>query len=236
MKLLLALQLCNTMFTSEVLVQQHGAADCNIIARCRDSLVAYWMKAMIQMLPSVHNKSNKHSPFCTHCGQGGSQKESLPHFLSTCPKFCLGRRAAHNQVCKVLTASLHKHLAAHLSLYLEILLSQTGLVLELVPHCNSTATRKACLRFRHCSFTNKSWTMANLILWQYPTGTYPNKKIVIGPEVCRLSETRTANLFEPRGRNFLLERCRQTNLLEQDFKIHCLRMDSLCPSMSHEFS
>ena len=185
---------------------------------------------------SVHNQSNKHSPSCTHCGQGGSQKESLSQLLSTCPKFCLARRVAHNQVCKVLTASLHRHLAAHLSLCFEILLSQTGLVLELVPHCNSTATRKACLRFRHCSFTNKSWTMANLILWQYPTGTYPNKKIVIGPEVCRLSETRTANLFEPRGRNFLLERCRQTNLLEQDFKIHCLRMDSLCPSMSHEFS
>ena len=175
MKLLLALQLCNTMFTSEVLVQQHGAADCNIIARCRDSLVAYWMKAMIQMLPSVHNKSNKHSPFCTHCGQGGSQKESLPHFLSTCPKFCLGRRAAHNQVCKVLTASLHKHLAAHLSLYLEILLSQTGLVLELVPHCN----RKGKSQIQ--TLQHYIWVLEDGKP-DFMATSYPNKNIAIGPD------------------------------------------------------
>ena len=160
---------------------------------------------------SVHNQSNKHSPSCTHCGQGGSQKESLSQLLSTCPKFCLARRVAHNQVCKVLTASLHKHLAAHLSLYLEILLGQTGLVLELVPHCNSTAARKASLRFRHCSITSESWKMANLILWQYPT---PTRTLLLDQRYadCLIHALKTCL-------RLMVESCRQTNLLKQDFKI-----------------
>ena len=160
---------------------------------------------------SVHNQSNKHSPSCTHCGQGGSQKESLSQLLSTCPKFCLARRVAHNQVCKVLTASLHRHLAAHLSLCFEILLSQTGLVLELVPHCNSTAARKASLRFRHCSITSESWKMANLILWQYPT---PTRTLLLHQRYadCLIHALKTCL-------RLMVERCRQTNLLEQDFKI-----------------
>ena len=110
MNLLRALSLRNTIFTREVLVQQHGAVVRNVIASCRDSLVAYWMKAVTQTLPVatyLHTiNPTKHSPFCTQCDQGGSQKESLSHFLSTCPKFHHARTAAHNQVCKVLAASL----------------------------------------------------------------------------------------------------------------------------------
>ena len=51
MNLLQALKLLNTVFTREVLVQQHGAVVCNVIASCRDSLVAYWMKAVTMTLP-----------------------------------------------------------------------------------------------------------------------------------------------------------------------------------------
>ena len=51
MNLLRALKLRNTVFTREVLVQQHGAVVRNVIASCGDSLVAYWMKAMTQTLP-----------------------------------------------------------------------------------------------------------------------------------------------------------------------------------------
>ena len=105
MNLLRALKLRNTVFTREVLVQQHGAVVRNVIASCRDSLVAYWMKAVTRTLPVatyLHTINPiKHSPFCTQCDQGGSQKESLSHFLSTCPKFHHARTAAHNQVCKV---------------------------------------------------------------------------------------------------------------------------------------
>ena len=86
MNLLRALKLHNTVFTSEVLVQQHGAVVCNVIASCRDSLVAYWMKAMTQTLPVVtylHTINPlKHSPFCTQCDQGGSQKEKFFHIFS----------------------------------------------------------------------------------------------------------------------------------------------------------
>ena len=125
------------MFTSEVLVQQHGAVVRNLTASCRDSLVAYCMKEMTQTLPVatyLHTINPiKHSPLCTHCGQGGSQKESLSHFLSTCNKYYHARIAAHNEVCKILAALLHKHLAAHWYLHHETQLSQTGLVLELIP-------------------------------------------------------------------------------------------------------
>ena len=69
--------------------------------------------------------------FCTQCGQVDCQ--IFLHFYSNCPKFHYVRTAAHNQVCKVLAASLYKHLAAHWSLYDEPQLSQTGLVLELIP-------------------------------------------------------------------------------------------------------
>ena len=41
MNLLRALKLRNTVFTREVLVQQHGAVVSNVIASCRDSLMAY---------------------------------------------------------------------------------------------------------------------------------------------------------------------------------------------------
>ena len=116
MNLLQALQLSNTAFTCEVLVQQHGAVDHNVITSCRDSLVAHWLKAVTRTLPVatyLHTiNSIKHSPFCTQCYQGGSHKESLSHFLSTFPKFHHARTAAHNQVCKDLAALLQKHLVS----------------------------------------------------------------------------------------------------------------------------
>ena len=59
MNLLQALILHNTVFTREVLVQQHGAVVLNIIASCRDSLVAYWMKAVT--LTSTYT-----SQYCIH--------------------------------------------------------------------------------------------------------------------------------------------------------------------------
>ena len=108
-----------------------------MIASCRDSLVAYWMKAMTRTLPVATYLYTinpiKHSPCCTQCDQGASQKESLSHFLSACPKFHHARTEAHNQICKVLAASLQKHFAAHWSPHSETPLSKTGLVLELVP-------------------------------------------------------------------------------------------------------
>ena len=79
--LLQALKLRNTMFTQDVLVQQHGAVVCSIISSCRDSVVSYWMKAMTQTLPVATHLhriiQTKHSPCCTHCSQDGSPKESL---------------------------------------------------------------------------------------------------------------------------------------------------------------
>ena len=64
-------------------------------------VVAYWMKAVTQTLPVatyLHSINPiKHSPLYTQCDQGGSQKESLTHFLSTCPKcfeYTQGREAA----------------------------------------------------------------------------------------------------------------------------------------------
>ena len=167
MKLLWALKLRNTVFTREVLVQQHGAVVSNVIASCRDSLVAYWMKAMTRTLPVatyLHTINPiKHSPLCTQCDQGGSQKESLSHFLSTCPKFHHARTLAHNQVCKVLAASLQKHLAAHTasqvtSSWNSAQSDRAGLRSGL--HCNCAAAREASLGFRHYS----NWKMAT---WFY---------------------------------------------------------------------
>ena len=72
----LALKLRNTVFTREVLVQnwQHGAIFFNVIANCRDSLVAYCMKAMNQALrvaTYLHTINPiKHSHVCTQCDQG----------------------------------------------------------------------------------------------------------------------------------------------------------------------
>ena len=88
-------------------------------------------------LPYLHTiNQRKHSawntpPFCTQCGQGGSQIESTSHLLV--PVLNFTRTLAHNQACKILEALLHQHFAAHWSIYSETLLSQTGLVLELVP-------------------------------------------------------------------------------------------------------
>ena len=95
MILLQALKLCNTVFTCEVLVQEHGAVVYNVIASCRDSLVAYLLGESNNLDPScgdisAHNQSNKHSPFCTQCDQGGSQKESLSHQLVVCRLSTLG--------------------------------------------------------------------------------------------------------------------------------------------------
>ena len=77
------LQLHNTVSTCEILVQQGGAVVSNVIANCRDSLVAYWKKAMTQTLPVatyLHTINPiKHSHFCTQCDQGGSQKERFSH-------------------------------------------------------------------------------------------------------------------------------------------------------------
>ena len=100
-----------------------------------DNPVAYFAtipQSTFQQYLHTVNPIN-HSPLCTQCDQGGSQKESVSRFLSTCPKFHHARTAAHGQVCKVLATSPHKHLAAHWFLPLETPLGQTGLVLELVP-------------------------------------------------------------------------------------------------------
>ena len=138
----------------------------------------------------------KHPPFCTQCDQGGSQKESLSHFLSTCPKFHHDRTAAHNQVCKVLAASLQKHLAAHWSLHRETPLSQTGLVLEVVP------TAIVLQSGRQVSDSDTTALQMSLGRWQpdFMAISYSTKKIAIGPEVCRLSDTRADNLFEAYSR------------------------------------
>ena len=64
--MLRALKLRNTVFSCEVLVQQHGGVVHNVIASCIDSLVAYWMKMMTQTLPVatyLHNQSDKALPF-----------------------------------------------------------------------------------------------------------------------------------------------------------------------------
>ena len=118
----------------------------------RDDALETWTQRM---------RLNHVEPVPTVWSQG-SQKESLSHFLSTCPKFHHARTAAHNQVCKVLAASLQKHLTARWSLHRETPLSQ-GLVLELVP----SAIREAGLRFRYHSTTNESWKIAT---WFYGHG------------------------------------------------------------------
>ena len=46
------------------------------------------MTLILPVAPCLHtfNPTN-HSPLCTQCGQGGSQKGNLSHFLGTCPNF-----------------------------------------------------------------------------------------------------------------------------------------------------
>ena len=167
------------------------------------------MKAIFQTLPVatyLHTINPiKHPPLCTQCDQGGSQKESLSHFLSTCPKFHHARTAAHNQVCKVLAASLQKHLAAHWSLHRETPLSKTGLVLELVP------TSIVLQSGRQVSDPDTTALQMSLGRWQpdFMAISYSTKKIAIGPEVCRPSDTRPDNLFEA-----YRESCIHTNLFE----------------------
>ena len=183
------------------------------------------MKEVTQTLPVatyLHTiNPKKHSPFCTQCDQGGSQKESLSHFLSTCPKFHHARTAAHNQVCKVLAASLQKHLAAHWSLHRETPLSKTGLVSELVP------TSIVLQSGRQVSDPDTT-ALQMLGRWQpdFMAISYPNKKIAIGQEECKLSDTRAENLFEA-----YIRTC--TNSAS---KIHCLRMDSPGPPMGRGHS
>ena len=90
-------------------------------SRFSDLLRKYW-KSVFKIFWSFNIKIN-----------GKMSKKSLSHFLSACPKFHHAWTEAHNHVCKVMAASLYKYLAAHWSLHSETLLSQTGLVLELVP-------------------------------------------------------------------------------------------------------
>ena len=78
-----------------------GAVVSNVIASCRDPLVAYWMKEMTWTLPVAATYLNtinpiKHPPFCTQCDEGGCLKESLSHFLSASLKFHHARTAAHS--------------------------------------------------------------------------------------------------------------------------------------------
>ena len=120
-------------------------------------------------------------------------KKKVSRFLSTCPNF---QTAAHNQVCKVLAASLHKHLAAHWSLHRETPLSQTGLVLEVVP------TAIVLQSGRQVSDSDTTALQMSLGRWQpdFMAISYSTKKIAIGPEVCRPSDTRAENLFEAYSR------------------------------------
>ena len=175
----------------------------------------------------------KHYPLCTQCDQGGSQTESLSHFLSTCPKFHHATTAPHNQVCKVLVASLHKHLAANWSLDRETPLSQTGLVLELAPTAIvlQTAVRETRFGFRHCRSSELQMSLGRWPpdLWQYPT------PLKLGPEVCRPSDTRPDNLFEACSRRLqTYEPVRFSS--NSASKIHCLRMDRPGPSMGRGYS
>ena len=79
--LLLALKLPNTLFTGEVIMQQHAAVVFNVIASCLDSVVAYWMIGMTLALflaTYLHIINlTKRFPFCNKCGQGGSTRENL---------------------------------------------------------------------------------------------------------------------------------------------------------------
>ena len=146
-------------------------------------------------------------------------KKKVSRFLSTCPNF---QTAAHNQVCKVLAASLHKHLAAQWSLHSETSLSQTGLVLELVP------TAIVLQSGRQVSDSDTGARQVSLGRCQpdFMAISYFTKKIAIGPEVCTPSETRVDDLLR-----LIVESCKYTNLFEQHFKTHCLRMDSPGPSI-----
>ena len=192
-KLLLALQLCDRCSSSQ---QYH--------CKLQRFLCGLRMKMMAQMFPVATYLDTinliKHAPFCTHCGQGGSQKESLSHFLSTCPKFCHARKVAHNQ-----GSSSHHFISTRLC----------------VAWCGAWIQTQV-------SDSDTAALQMSLGRWQpdFMAISYPNKKIAIGQEECRLSDTRAENLFEAHGRKL------QTNNL----KIHCLRMDSLGPSMGHEMS
>ena len=134
----------------------------------------------------------KHSSCCSHCSQDGSQKESLSHFFSICPKFHHARTAAHNQVCKVLATSLRTHLATHWSLFKETRLSSTGLALELVP------ADVVLQSGRHIPDSDAAAAEMSLVRWQpgFIAISYTSKNFAIGPEVCRPSDTPAENLVE----------------------------------------
>ena len=209
------------MFTREVLVQQHGAVVRNIIASCRDSLVAYW-------------KSTRTLPAATylHTINVAAKKKvfhifSVPGTTTTCPKFQHARTAAHNQVCKVIAASLQKHLAAHWSLHSETPLSKTGLILELVP---------AAIVLQSGRLVSDSDTTAlqmSIGRWQtdFIAMSHPTKKL--------LSDQRCADRLIHVLKTCLrliVKSYRHTNMFEQRFKLHCLRMDSPGPSMGRGHS
>ena len=193
--LLRALKLRNTVFTRDVLVQPHGAVVRSVISTCRDSTVSYWMKAMTQTLPVaiyLHTiNPDKYFPFCSQC-QEGSQKESLSHFLSTRSKFHHARTAAHNQVCQALAVSLRKHLADHWTLFQGTPLNRTRLSLQLVP------TAVVLQSGRSVSASDTDAEDMNLGRWQpdFIVISYSHKKIALGPEVCRPSDTCASKLAE----------------------------------------
>ena len=75
--------------------------------------------------------------------------------------------AAHNQVYKVLAASLHKHLAAHWSLHRETQLAR--LVLELVPWLQSCCSQGGQSQIQTLQHYKWVLEVGNLIPRQYPT-------------------------------------------------------------------
>ena len=120
-------------------------------------------KVMTQTLPVatyLHRiNQTKHSPCCTDCSQDGSEKDSLSHFFSICPKL--------EQQRIIKSVRFLRLPCRNISLFHETPLRRAGLVLELVPtesqRCGAQV-RQAHLWLRRCSSRNE---FSQLATWLY---------------------------------------------------------------------
>ena len=105
----------------------------------------------------------------------------------------------NNQICQALAVSLQKHLAEHWTLFQKTPLDRKRLSMELVP------TAVVLQLGRAVSASDTDAEHMNLGRWQpdFIVISYSNKKIPLGPEVCRPSDTCTSKLAEAYDRNIV---------------------------------
>ena len=82
-----AAKLRGTIFVRDLVLQGQGAAIARAIAKCSDTVIRCWIKAMSGTYPTasyLHRIRQVASNQCPHCTMGVA--ETLTHFMCVCPR------------------------------------------------------------------------------------------------------------------------------------------------------